>query len=89
VNARWVKPLDPRILEWAAPAQHVVTLEDNVIAGGFGSAVMEAFSGAGMVKEVTCIGVPDHFLPFGSPGDVAHSVGLDPDSVVARVLALA
>jgi 1-deoxy-D-xylulose-5-phosphate synthase len=88
VNARWVKPLDPRILEWAAPARHVVTLEDNVIAGGFGSAVMEALAGVGMVKEVTCIGVPDHFLPFGSPTDVARSIGLDPDSVVARVLAL-
>jgi 1-deoxy-D-xylulose-5-phosphate synthase len=88
VNARWVKPLDPRILEWAAPAQHVVTLEDNVVAGGFGSAVMEAFSAAGMVKEVTCIGVPDHFLPFGSPSDLAESIGLDPDSVVSRVVAL-
>jgi 1-deoxy-D-xylulose-5-phosphate synthase len=65
-----------------------VTLEDNVIAGGFGAAVMEAFSGAGMVKEISCIGVPDHFLPFGSPTDVARSIGLDPDSVVSRVLAL-
>jgi transketolase C-terminal domain/subunit len=37
---------------------------------------------------VTCIGVPDHFLPFGSAADVAQSVGLDPDSVVSRVLAL-
>jgi 1-deoxy-D-xylulose-5-phosphate synthase len=88
VNARWVKPLDPRILEWAAPAGHVVTLEDNVVAGGFGAAVMEAFSAAGMVKEITCIGIPDHFLPFGSPSDIVQAIGLDPDSVVSRVLAL-
>lgn len=88
VNARWVKPLDPRILEWAAPARHVVTLEDNVVAGGFGAAVMEAFSEFGMTKDVTCIGIPDHFLPFGSPSDVMESVGMDPDSVVDRVLAL-
>jgi 1-deoxy-D-xylulose-5-phosphate synthase len=88
VNARWVKPLDPRILEWAAAAAHVVTLEDNVVAGGFGAAVMEAFSAVGMVKEVTCIGVPDRFLPFGSASDITHAVGLDPDSVVSRVLAL-
>jgi 1-deoxy-D-xylulose-5-phosphate synthase len=88
VNARWVKPLDPRILEWAAPARHVVTLEDNVVAGGFGAAVMEAFSGAGVTKEITCIGVPDRFLPFGSPSDLAQSIGVDPDSVVSRVLAL-
>ena len=86
VNARWVKPLDPRILEWAAPVDHVITLEDNVVAGGFGAAVMEAFASAGLVKKVTNIGVPDHFLPFGSASDVMESVGMDPDSVVERVL---
>ena len=86
VNARWVKPLDPRIIEWAAPVGHVVTLEDNVVAGGFGSAVMEAFSAAGLAKEVTNIGVPDRFLPFGAAPDVMELVGMDPDSVVARVL---
>jgi 1-deoxy-D-xylulose-5-phosphate synthase len=88
VNARWVKPLDPRIVEWAAPAARVVTLEDNVVTVGFGAAVMEAFSRAGMVKEVTCIGVPDHFLPFGSPSDISRSIGLDPESVVNRILTL-
>jgi 1-deoxy-D-xylulose-5-phosphate synthase len=86
VNARWVKPLDPRILEWAGPASHVVTLEDNVVAGGFGAAVMEAFADAGLVKPVTTIGVPDRFLPFGSPTDIMELAGLDPVSVVDRVL---
>jgi 1-deoxy-D-xylulose-5-phosphate synthase len=88
VNARWVKPLDPRILEWAAPAGHVVTLEDNVVAGGFGAGVLEAFAEAGMVKDVNCIGIPDQFLPFGAPADIAQSAGLDADSVASRVLAL-
>ncbi len=88
VNARWVKPLDPRILEWASPVAHVVTLEDNVIAGGFGSAVMEAFSAAGLTKEVTCVGVPDQFLPFGSPSDLHEFVGMDAPGVIERVLAL-
>ncbi|HUG09002.1 MAG TPA: transketolase C-terminal domain-containing protein, partial [Acidimicrobiia bacterium] len=86
VNARWVKPLDPRIVEWAAPVPHVVTLEDGVVAGGFGSAVMEALAAAGMAKEVTRIGVPDRFLPHGSPSDIMESLGMDPDSVVERVL---
>lgn len=87
VNARWVKPLDPRITEWAAPVGHVITLEDNVVAGGFGAAVMESFATAGLVKAVTNIGVPDHFLPFGSASDVMESVGMDADSVVERILA--
>ncbi len=86
VNARWVKPLDPRIVEWAAPAGHVVTLEDGVIAGGFGAAVMEMLSDAGVTKAITCIGVPDHFLPFGAASDVLESVGMDTDSVVERIL---
>ncbi len=86
VNARWVKPLDPRILEWASPVRHVVTMEDNVVAGGFGSAVAEAFADAGLVKPMTHIGVPDRFLPFGSAPDVMEIAGMDTDSVVERVL---
>ncbi|HEY6635922.1 MAG TPA: 1-deoxy-D-xylulose-5-phosphate synthase [Acidimicrobiia bacterium] len=86
VNARWVKPLDPRILEWAAPVAQVVTLEDNVIAGGFGAAVLELLAAGGLVKPVTNIGVPDGFLPFGSASDLMEMVGMDPGSVVERVL---
>jgi 1-deoxy-D-xylulose-5-phosphate synthase len=86
VNARWVKPLDRRILDWAAPMLHVVTLEDNVIAGGFGAAVMEAFADSGLTKQVTNIGIPDEFLPFGSAPDIMESIGMDTDSVVERVL---
>ena len=86
VNARWVKPLDPRIVEWAGPVKRVVTLEDNVVAGGFGAAVMEAFATAGLTRDVINIGVPDQFLPFGSPTDVMESVGMDADSVVERIL---
>jgi len=89
INARWVKPLDPRILEWVADASHVVTLEDGVVAGGFGAAVLEALSDSGLPKNTTCIGVPDHFLPFGSANDVMESVRMDADSVVKRVLAAA
>jgi deoxyxylulose-5-phosphate synthase len=49
---------------------------------------MEAMADAGMAKRVTNLGVPDHFLPFGSPTDVMEMVELDVDSVVARILAL-
>jgi 1-deoxy-D-xylulose-5-phosphate synthase len=86
VNARWVKPLDQRIMEWAGPVEHVITLEDNVVAGGFGAAVMEAFAESGLAKKVTNIGVPDDFLPFGSASDIMESIRMDPDSVVERVL---
>ena len=86
VNARWVKPIDPRIIEWTANTSHVVTLEDNVLAGGFGSAVMETFASAGQAKQFTSIGVPDQYLPFGVAADVMKFAQMDPDSVVERVL---
>ena len=88
VNARWVKPLDPRIAGWAAPVGHVVTLEDGVISGGFGSGVMELLASSGMSKPVTRIGVPDRFLPFGSAPDLHQAAGMDADSIVTRVLTL-
>lgn len=85
VNARWVKPLDLRMAEWAAQYPHVVTLEDNVMAGGFGAAVLEALSRNGLAGRVSMLGLPDRFLPSGSAGDVAVEVGLDPDSIAKRV----
>lgn len=86
VNARWVKPLDPRIAEWAAEADHVVTLEDGVVTGGLGSAVMALLASAGLAKPVTRIGVPDTFLPFGSASDIHALAGMDADTVVSRTL---
>lgn len=88
VNARWVKPLDPRIAAWAGQVKHVVTLEDGVVHGGFGSGVMELLSSAGVVKPVSQVGVPDQFLPFGSPADLNVASGMDPDSVTSRILGL-
>ena len=88
VNARWVKPLDERLVEWAAQYPHVVTLEDNVIAGGFGAAVLEELSMHGLAGKVSLFGLPDRFLPSGSASDVQADVGLDPDSLAKRVVAI-
>jgi 1-deoxy-D-xylulose-5-phosphate synthase len=85
INARWVKPLDSRLPSWAGRYRLVVTLEDNVIAGGFGAAVMEALSREGLAGRVTVLGIPDRFLPAGSVDEVLHSAGLDADSVAAQV----
>lgn len=88
VNARWVKPLDERLPAWAAAYRHVVCVEDNVISGGFGAAVLEALSGTGLAGKVHLLGIPDHFLPAGSADDVIRSVGLDPDQIADRVALL-
>lgn len=85
VNARWVKPMDPRLIDWAAEAEHVVTIEDNVLSGGFGEGVLDALGEAGMAGRVHTIGLPDRFLPFGSAGDVLESVGMDVDGLARRI----
>ena len=89
VNARWVKPLDGRLAEWAAQYRKVVTLEDNVIAGGFGAAVLEELSGHGLAGKVSLLGLPDRFLPSGSAPDIAADVELDPESIAQRVAEIA
>ena len=88
VNARWVKPLDERLPAWAAAYRHIVCVEDNVISGGFGAAVMEALAGTGLAGKVHLLGIPDHFLPAGSADEVIRSVGLEPDQIADRVALL-
>lgn len=86
VNARWIKPLDDRLPDWAARYRHVVCVEDNVVHGGFGAAVMERLSGTELAGKVHLMGVPDRFLPQGSAGDVIRSIGLEPDQIADRVM---
>ncbi len=86
VNARWVKPMDERLLDWVRSYPLVVTLEDNVVSGGFGAGVLEAVSPHGLADRIRVLGLPDSFLPPGSAADVLKSVGLDAESIAATVL---
>jgi len=88
VNARWVKPLDPRLDEWVSSYRRVVTLEDNVISGGFGSAVLEHLSGTELSSKVSVMGIPDRFLAAGTVDDLLQELGLDVDSLAGRVALL-
>jgi 1-deoxy-D-xylulose-5-phosphate synthase len=88
INARWVKPLDPRLVDWVARYRRVVTIEDNVISGGFGAAVLEHLSLTGNAGNVTILGLPDRFLPAGSVDELLKEIGLDPDGVIKQVGAL-
>lgn len=88
VNARWVKPLDPRMAEWVSRYRKVVTIEDNVVAGGFGAAVLEALSGTADSGKVTILGLPDRFLPGGSVDELMRELGLDAEGVIRQVGAL-
>ncbi len=85
VNARWVKPVDPRITDWASKHPVVVTVEDNVGAGGFGGAVLETLAPHGLAGRVRTIALPDRFLPQGKASDILRENGLDAAGVAKSV----
>ena len=77
INARFAKPIDAEMVEFYA--RHVdvlLTLEDHVLAAGFGSAVLEALSNAGINTPVVRIGWPDRFIEHGKPDDLRVKYGL-------------
>jgi 1-deoxy-D-xylulose-5-phosphate synthase len=87
VNARWLKPMDARIADWARHHAVVVTVEDNVGAGGFGGAVLEALAPLGLAGRVRTLALPDEFLPQGKPADILTEHGLDAAGVAKAVYA--
>ncbi len=89
VNARFVKPLDRTLLlSHAACIPLLVTLEDHVVTGGFGSAVLEALHEADCPVAVERIGWPDKFVEHGSSVEILRAAyGLSPDDIYRRVLA--
>ncbi|HKI67799.1 MAG TPA: 1-deoxy-D-xylulose-5-phosphate synthase [Solirubrobacterales bacterium] len=92
-DARFVKPLDAELLERLALGHDlVVTIEENVLAGGFGSAVLEHLEDAfgdrpGERARVMRIGLPDRYVTHGKPALLREEVGLTGESVAERVLA--
>ncbi len=87
VNARFVKPLDRTLLlSQAAVVPLIITMEDHVAAGGFGSAVLEALQEADCTTPVERIGWPDKFVEHGSSVEILRAAyGLAPDDMVRRI----
>jgi 1-deoxy-D-xylulose-5-phosphate synthase len=83
VNSRYIKPLDPRLEGWARRHPAVLTLEDNVATGGFGSAVLETLAPLGI--PVTVMAVPDTFIEQGGQAELLKQLGLDAPGVAERV----
>ena len=88
VDARFAKPLDADLMsELAGEHELVVTIEDHVLAGGFGSAVLEALADRDALAEtrVLRVGLPDRFVTHGKPALLHEEVGLTPEAVAGRV----
>ncbi len=88
VNMRFVKPLDESLLlELARTHDALVTLEDNVVAGGAGSAVSELLSAHGVQIPLLQLGLPDAFLEHASREQLLAEAGLDADGIRRAILA--
>ncbi len=86
VNMRFVKPLDvDLVLRLARDHDALVTVEENVIAGGAGSAVAEALAAAGVAVPMLHLGLPDSFIDHGDPGFLLAQAGLDAKGISAAV----
>ncbi|HLZ48241.1 MAG TPA: 1-deoxy-D-xylulose-5-phosphate synthase [Candidatus Limnocylindria bacterium] len=86
VNARFAKPLDAeRYLALAARIGRVLTVEEHVIAGGFGSAVGELFAERGAKVELEILGVPDEWVDHGAQKIWRRHFGLDAEGIAAAV----
>lgn len=87
VDARFVKPLDGDLLEEvAARTGRVLTVEDQALAGGLGSAVLECLSERGAPARVIRRGIPDRFIEHGSAEEQWTEAGIDADSLLGTAL---
>jgi 1-deoxy-D-xylulose-5-phosphate synthase len=86
VNARFAKPLDAeRLLALAARTPRFLTVEEHVVAGGFGSAVAELFSERGVRVDLEMLGIPDEHVDHGAQKLWRKHYGLDADGIAAAV----
>jgi 1-deoxy-D-xylulose-5-phosphate synthase len=85
-NMRFVKPLDEAlVLRLATTHELVVTVEENVLQGGAGSAVLESLAAQGVEVQVLQLGLPDHFVEHGDPAQLLADCGLDAPGIVRAI----
>jgi 1-deoxy-D-xylulose-5-phosphate synthase len=86
-DLRFAKPLDEELLhEVGAKFKRVITVEDGVVRGGVGSAVEEWFSRHGYDTRVERLGVPDRFIPHGTPEELYALCGYDVEGILRAIL---
>jgi 1-deoxy-D-xylulose-5-phosphate synthase len=87
-DARFTKPIDAGLAaQLAAEHDLLVTVEEGVLSGGFGSAVWETLSDAGITARILRVGMPDRFVTHGVPKLLHEEVEFTPQRITERVLA--
>jgi 1-deoxy-D-xylulose-5-phosphate synthase len=87
INARFIKPLDGQMLEDVLrDAKKIVTIEEGIINGGFGSAVLEFAERENITDlKIKCLGLPDEFIEHGSRDELLRKYHLTPDEIAATI----
>jgi len=87
VNARFIKPLDEELLcDTAASLKRVITVEENVLLGGFGSAVLELFERKGLCDVTTRrLGIRDEFVEHATQQELRRMQGIDEEGIIAAI----
>jgi 1-deoxy-D-xylulose-5-phosphate synthase len=86
-DLRFLKPLDEALLhEIAEKFNQIITIEDGVIQGGFGSAVLEFMSDNNYNIQIKRLGIPDNFVEHGSPEELYKMLGLDENGIASSIL---
>jgi len=85
-DMRFLKPIDEDILQKVGTTcRRIVTVEDGVVRGGLGSAVVEYMSAHNLHPEIIRLGLPDHFVEHGTPEELYHLVGLDAETIKDKI----
>jgi 1-deoxy-D-xylulose-5-phosphate synthase len=87
INSRFLKPLDANLLcDWGKKTGKVLTVEENVLQGGFGSAVLELFQERGLLStQVKRLGLPDFFIEHGPQAVLREKYGIDENGIFRGV----
>ncbi len=86
INARFAKPLDYAMLaKTAEKFNKIITIEENVLSGGFGSAVLEYLEDNSYKGQVLRIGIPDDFIDHGTQEELHHLLGIDADGIMKKI----
>jgi len=81
VDPRWVKPVDPALVDLAREHRLVVTVEDNGVVGGVGATLLQTLSTAGVTTPVRLHGIPQEFLSHAKRGAILERIGLTPQAI--------
>jgi 1-deoxy-D-xylulose-5-phosphate synthase len=86
INMRFVKPIDATLIEEIAKTHSLlVTIEENVVAGGAGAAVAETLAARGVTTSLLHLGLPDRFIDHGDQAQLVAGAGLDKAGILAAV----